>query len=162
MRSLAAVLLVALGLAQMTGDLLGVPALRGLTAATAASPAPTMFSAVNGYESYSTRIVVEWMDRDRAAHALALTPEVNVRLRGPYTRRNAYGAVVAYGPVLASQPATRPLLDAVARYALCGDAPLLGELGIDPARVTRVRLRLSPRPGLPPLDMPLVLEPSCS
>lgn len=161
MRSLAAVLLVALGLAQMTGELLGVPPLRDLAAATAASPAPKAFSAVDGYEAYSTRVVVEWMDTDGAAHALTLVPDVYARLRGPSDRRNAYGAVVADGPVLASQPATRPLLDAVARHTLCGDAPLLAELGIDPARVTRVRLRLSPRPGLPSIAMPLVLEPSC-
>ncbi|HEV7732266.1 MAG TPA: hypothetical protein VGR62_08910 [Candidatus Binatia bacterium] len=161
MRSLAAVLLVALGLAQMTGDLLGVPALRRLAAATAASPGPTMFSAVHGYEAFSTRFVVEWMDSDGDAHALALMPGAYAQLRGPIDRRNAYGAVVAYGPVLASQPVTRPLLDAAARFALCGDAPLLAALGIDPSRVTRVRLRLSPRPGLPPIPMPLVLEPSC-
>ena len=66
---------------------------------------------------------------------LALTPEVYARLRGPYNRRNVYGAVLAYGPVLATDAAAAAAVRAVARYALCGDAPLLRELGIDPADV---------------------------
>jgi hypothetical protein len=84
------------------------------------------------------------------------------RLRGPYNRRNVYGAVLAYGPVLSTDPAGRPMFEAVARYALCGDAPLLRELGIDPALVAgHVRLRLQPRPGADLRGQPLTLEPPC-
>ncbi len=38
--------LLTLGLAQMAGDVLGIRALKGIAAATAASPAPKVFSAV--------------------------------------------------------------------------------------------------------------------
>lgn len=156
-----AVLLVALGLAQIAGDVLGLPALRGLAAATAASPAPKVFSAMQGLETYSTRFTLEWDDAAGALHRVAITPAVYAGLRGPYNRRNVYGAVVAYGPVLASNPAARSMLDAVARHALCGDAPLLRELGVDPTAVRgRPRVRLAPRPGSAPA-LPLVLEAPC-
>ena len=42
------IVLLAVGLAQMGGDLLHVPSLKGVAAATAASPAPKVFSSVRG------------------------------------------------------------------------------------------------------------------
>ncbi len=161
MRSLGAGLLV-LGLLQMAADLAGLSTLRGLAGATTASPAPRVFSAVEGLETYSSRFSIEWRDLDGEAHTLELTPEVYARLRGPYNRRNAYGAVLAYGPVLASRPETRPLFEHVARYALCGEAPVLAELGIDPARIAGApRVRLEPRAGSDPGDLPMLLEAPC-
>ncbi len=158
--AIAALLL--LGLAQMAGDLARLPALAGLAAATAASPAPKVFSSVQGLETYSTRFYVEWRDRAGAQHSLRLTPERYARLRGPYNRRNAYGAVVAYGPLLARGARTKAMMASVARYALCGDAPLLRELGLDPANIAgSVRVRLEPLPGTAPADLPLVLEAPC-
>ena len=174
--TLAAVGLTVLGLAQMAGDVAGLPALRGLAAATAASPAPKVFSAVQGLETYSSRFTLEWTDAGGHAQSLVLTPQVYARIRGPYNRRNAYGAVVAYGPVLASTPASRPLFEAVARHALCGEAPLLRELGVEtrgsapagstaagpaPTGITALRLRVTPRPGTVPA-LPLVLVAPCA
>ena len=159
----AGLLLLLLGLLQMAGDVAGVAPLRAVGAATSASPAPRVFSAVRGFETYSTRFFLEWTDDAGREHSLALTPEVYARLRGPYNRRNAYGAIVAYGPVLASDPATRPLFDEVAAFALCGEAPLLRELGVDAERVAgHARLRLEPLPGSDLGELPLVLEPTCA
>ena len=161
MKTVAALLLI-LGLAQMTGDLAHWPALKGIAAATGASPAPKVFSAVKGLETYSTRFFLDWNDASGKPHSLQLTPEVYSRLRGPYNRRNVYGAVLAYGPVLSTDPRSRPMFDAVARYALCGEAPLLRELGLDPSLVSGpVRVRLEPRPGSNLGDLPLTLEPPC-
>lgn len=158
-----AVVLIVVGLAQMAGELARSPALKAIAAATGASPAPKVFSAVKGLETYSTRFFLEWHDRTGQPHTVALTPELYSRLRGPYNRRNVYGAVLAYGPVLWTDPRGRPMFDAVARYALCGEAPLLSELGLDPAAVGgRVRLRLEPRSGSNLGDLPLTLEPRCS
>jgi hypothetical protein len=160
----AAACLIAVGLLQMAGDLCerylsayyGLR-LKGLGAATAASPAPKVFSAVRGLETYSTRFFLEWKGADGAEHSLELTPEVYSRLRGPYNRRNVYGAALAYGPVLPAE-----LRDPVMAYAMCGDAPLLRELGIDPAQVRGpVRLRYEPRPGTDMGDLPRVLEAPC-
>ena len=142
-----AVLLLVVGSLQMVGDLCGLRAVKGIGAATVASPAPKVFSAVNGLETYSTRFFVEWTDAAGKAHSLELTPAVGARIQGPYNRRNVYGAALAYGPVLAIDEHGRKLLDAVLTYGLCGKAPLLTELGIDPMGAHDVALRYEPLPG---------------
>ncbi len=161
--------LLALGLLQMSGDLLeqlglqsvGQP-LKGIGAAATASPAPKVFSAIRGLETYSTNFYLEWEDNDGTAHALYLTPEVYGRIRGPYNRRNVYGAALAYGPVLATNARTRPMFVAVTTYALCGEAPLLRELGIDPTRVAGpMRVRYEPVASSNLGDWPRVLEVPC-
>jgi hypothetical protein len=160
----AAVFLVAVGLLQMSGDVterfvqprVG-RVLKGVGAATAASPAPKVFSAVGGLETYSTRFYLEWTDRAGEFHSLQVTPELYARLRGPYNRRNVFGAALAYGPVLPPD-----LRDPVMRYALCGEAPLLRELGIDPAEVRGpVRVRFEPLPGTDLRGLPTLLEAPC-
>ena len=117
----AAAALCALGLAQMAGELMGLTALRGRAAATGASPAPKVFSAAQGLETYSTRFYMEG-----AGQRVELTPELYSRMRGPYNRRNVYGAALAYAPVI--PPALR---DPVVLRAFCGDPPLMRELGFD-------------------------------
>jgi hypothetical protein len=117
--------LLALGLAQMAGDAARLLPLKALALATAASPAPRVFSKVE---------------------SLAVTPETYVGLAGPYNRRNAYGAAMAGGPMMAGQPLLRPMFEAVARHGLCGDAPVLRELGVDPSVVVGPpRVRYEPR-----------------
>ena len=154
-----AVFLLVLGSLQMLGDLLGLPKVKGAAAATMLSPAPKVFSSVKGLETYSTRFTLEWSDIRGELRSLELTPEVCAGLRGPYARRNVLGAALAYGPVLAQDEAARPMLAAVLRHALCGEAPLLEELGIDVATVTwPVRLRYEPLPGTDMGDLPRVLE----
>lgn len=152
--------LFALGVVQMAGDLAGFRPLSGIGAATMASPAPRVFSAVRGYETYTTRFFLEWQDPDprgsREVARLELTSDVYARLRGPYNRRNIYGAVLSYGPVLPP-----PLRDPVLRHALCGDRPLLRELGVDPGPGHRLALRYQPRPGIPAAPVPLVIEAPC-
>lgn len=158
----AAAALLALGVLQMIGDLSHFPALRGLAAATVASPAPKVFSAVRGFETYSTRFFVEWTDQDGIEHSLPVTSEVYARLAGPYNRRNVYGAALAYGPVLATDTRSQPMLEAVMTYAFCGDAPLLQELGIDPTRVAGIpQVRFAPLPGTDMNHLPLILQPPC-
>lgn len=138
---LAGTLLIAVGILQMAGDVAGIPALRGIGAATNASPAPKVFSAVRGLETYSTEFALEWTDGSGEPRSLALTPEIYGRIRGPYNRRNVYGAALAYAPVLPPE-----LRDPVMRYALCGEAPLLAELGIEPP-ARDLAVTLTPLPG---------------
>jgi len=157
--SRAGVFLVALGLLQMTGDVSGIRSLRAVAAATAASPAPRVFSAVRGLETYSTRFFLEWEDRSAGPRTLELTPEVVAHLRGPYPRRNVFGAALAYGPVLVTDPRTRPMFQAVAHYALIDPASLLREIGVDPAGIEgSVRVRFEPLAGTDLGDLPRVLE----
>lgn len=139
----AQVLLVAVGLSRMAGELLHVQPLEIFGMATAASPAPKVFSAVKGLETYSTQFYLEWFDQKRERQRLTITPEVYSRVRGPYNRRNVYGAALAYAPVLPEK-----FRDPVMRYALCGKKPLMRELGVDPSSIQgRVRLWLEPFPG---------------
>lgn len=154
--------LLALGLLQMTSDLLHLQALKAFSSATAASPAPKVFSSVRGLETYSTRFLVEWTDIRGRFHSVEITPERASGLRGPYNRRNVYGAVLAYGPVMQSDPRLRPMFDSIAQHALCGDAPLLRELGIDPRGLHGpARIRLEPRSDAQLGNLPLTVEPNC-
>ena len=155
-------MLLTLALAQIAGDVLRLPWLKGLAAATAASPAPKVFSAVKGFETYSTGFRLEWRAANGEQRELVLDSEVYARLRGPYNRRNVYGAALAYGPVLASDPRTRPMLEAVLSHALCPPRPLLAELGINPRDVQgEVVVRYAPREGSQLRDLPLELRASC-
>ena len=156
------IVLVALGMLQMTADVLRLRALKGVAAATAASPAPKVFSSVRGLETYSSRFYVEWTDQAGTFHSTRISPQNTVGLKGPYNRRNVYGAVLAYGPVLQSDPTMRPMFDAVSRYALCGNAPLLTELGIPAAEIRGTpHIRIETRPGTQVGDLPLEFEPPC-
>jgi hypothetical protein len=156
----AALALALLGIAQMAGDLLGARALAGVARATAASPAPRVFSAVRGLETFTSRFVLEIRGEDGQSR-VELTPELNARLRGPYNRRNVYGAALAYGPVLDSDPLTRPLFAALSQNALCGRAPLLRELGLAPAEVESVSVEVRPREGIASPDLPLRWTVTC-
>jgi hypothetical protein len=160
-RDRAAFALVALGLLQMTGDVLDLMPLKAVALATAASPAPRVFSTVEGFEAYSTHFSIEWTGRDAVEHALEVTPEVYARLRGPYNRRNAYGAAMAGGPVLVDHPYLHGLFDAVAATALCRTAPVGRELGVDvDGSVGPLRVRYRPQaPSARPL--PLLLDAPC-
>ena len=120
-----------IGLMQMFGDLTGLTALKGIGAATGASPAPKVFSAVKGLETFSSRFYIDWTDQSGQPQLLEITPEVYARLEGPYNRRNIYGAALAYGPILAGDSRTEAMFFSVRRYSFCGSAPLLMELGID-------------------------------
>jgi hypothetical protein len=158
----AAFVLLVVGLLQMTGDLFRLPALKGIGAVTGVSPAPKVFTAVRGMEAYSTRFFLEWTDNLGVARKLQLTPEIYQRLAGPYNRRNAYGAALAGGPVMATEEKLIEMYRSVSEYALCGKAPLLRELGIDPAKVVgSVRVRYEPLPGTTMGDLPRVLEAQC-
>jgi len=158
-----ALLMLFVGLLQMTGDLLHLPVLKGLGAATGASPAPKVFTAVKGMEAYSTRFYLEWTDRLGIAHKLQLTPEIYQHLAGPYNRRNIYGAVLAGGPVMVTDERLAEMYDSVSNYALCSEGPLLRELGIDPKNISgSVRVRYEPLPGVTMGDLPHILEVKCN
>lgn len=145
----------------MAGDILHVPALKGLGAATGASPAPRVFSSMRGLEPYSMRFFIEWRDEAGAERSLRLTPEVYARMRGPYNRRNVYGAVLAAGPVLVSEPLTRPLFHSVTSFALCGPSPVLRELGLDLPRTSVRRVRYEPVAGTGMGRLPRTIEVHC-
>ena len=138
--------LVIVGCAQMVGDLSGNREMRAVGLATHASPAPKVFTSQDGFETFSSRFFIDWTDTAGEGHSLEVTPRNYRGVQGPYNRRNAYGAALSYGPVLASNEKTRPMLHSVMRHAFCGPAPLLRELFIEPERVRYpLQVRLEPR-----------------
>ena len=146
----APTVLVVIGCVQMVGDLAGLPALRGIGAASAASPAPKVFTAQEGFETYSGRFYVSWQDPSGKAHELHLTPQVYANVAGPYNRRNAYGAALSYGPVLYDSELTRPMFNAAIQHTFCGNSSILKEIGIDRKQTTgRYQFELKPRQKLP-------------
>jgi len=144
--TVAAIMLTSLGCVQMLGDLTQSKFLKALGAASQASPAPKVFTAHEGFETFSSRFYLQWHSRDGVAHSLQLTPEIYRQLHGPYNRRNAYGAALSYGPVLSANSLTQPMFASVSRYALCGRAPLLRELGVNTASIQgAITVKLVPR-----------------
>lgn len=147
---IAPAVLIVVGTAQMAGDLLGVQALKALGAATGASPAPKVFTAHQGFETYSSEFFISWSGRDGSRQVLKLTPAVYGGIRGPYNRRNAYGAALSYAPVLQSSEHTRDMLESVLRYTFCGPSTILEELGIERGDVAGpFMVELKPRQALP-------------
>ena len=151
-------ILLAIGLLQMVSDLLGFRALKGLASATMISPAPKVFCSVQGLETYSTRFFLEWTTASGAERSVEITQKNYAGIRGPYNRRNVYGAALAYAPVLAMDPAGKEMLRSVLAFGLLGDAPLLSELGIEDDGITELRLRFEPRADLDLGDLPLRID----
>ena len=132
--------LLAIGLMQMTGFVTGSRIVRGLGAATAASPLPKVFSDVRGHETFAADFAILY-EANGAMVRVPITPELYARLRGPYNRRNVYGAALSYGPRL-----PRDLWESVFRYGFQPGGPFQKELGIPrDARNVRVEIRTRTR-----------------
>ncbi len=144
-----AYLLLVIGLLGMTGNLFDLKILKGLGLASAAAPAPKVFCSADGLETFSSRFLVEYLAADGTLNNLELTPRT--RMRGPYNRRNVYGAVLAYGPVL---PAN--LRDPVLEYALGPKGTLRDELGL-PADAEILAITVDAK--VAPAHLNLRLEP---
>lgn len=123
-----ALLILIVGSLQMVGDVTGVGALVGLGAASHVSPAPKVFTRVGDAEPFSARFALELEEEGGQVRRVPLDRAHYARLRGPYNRRNVIGAVVAGGPHLHASPHLGPMMEAAARHALCGSAPVLEEL----------------------------------
>jgi hypothetical protein len=114
-----------IGCVQMAGYVSGSVALRGIGAATAASPLPKVFSDVDGLETFASEFTLRYRDASGQVTEALITPELYGRVGGPYNRRNVYGAALSYAPRL---PA--PLWKAVYCYGLAPEGPLRTELGL--------------------------------
>ncbi len=121
----AAGLLCVIGLFQIVGDLAGLKALKGIGAATAASPFPKVFSDVRGLETFASEFVIHYEMADGVDSKLPITPELYHRLAGPYNRRNVYGAALSYAPRMPVD-----LWTPVFCYGLRRGGPLRRELGL--------------------------------
>lgn len=144
---LVAGFLIAVGCLTVAGDLSNIAVLKALGLATQASPAPKVFTAQDGFETYANRFFIGWTDDAGQPHEVELTPRAYAGLAGPYNRRNVYGAAMSYGPVLDRNPVTRPMFRSVLERSFCGTPPVFSELGVPPDAGEHgpVRIRLEPR-----------------
>lgn len=137
---------------QTLGFLLESRALRGLAAATCASPLPFVFSSHDGVETFSARFSVTLLEEEgdnALAHRIDFDPHIYAGLSGAYNRRNVYGAIFSHGPLLTRSDEGSALVDAVTRYGLCADGALLREFGLS-HRPRRVTLEADPKNPLTP------------
>lgn len=153
-RNIAALIVFAVGLLQMVGEVSGLRALKGLGAATAASPFPKVFSDVNGLETFASEFIIHVETTSGQHVERVMTPEVYHQLKGPYNRRNVYGAALSYAPRLPDV-----LWQAVFCYGLNPEGPLRRELGL-PTDAARIRVVI--RTKTYGRNDTWVLSPSCA
>jgi len=139
----AAIALLVLGSFQMLGHFTGIRALRGIGAASVASPYPKVFGSAPVWgeadlelETFSATFELQYEFEGQTIN-FPITPAVYERVRGPYNRRNVYGAALAYGPCLPPD-----LMQPIVDYALTEPGTLRSELGLpESARRLRVLVR---------------------
>jgi hypothetical protein len=153
-RSAVALVIGVVGCMQMIGYVSGNVALRGIGAATAASPLPKVFSDVDGLETFASEFTLRYRRSDGTFIETAITPELYGRLAGPYNRRNVYGAALSYAPRL-----PRELWEPVFCYGLRPEGPLRAELGLS-AGVSDISVRIRTRTR--GRSDTWTLEPSCT
>lgn len=122
---------------QLCGFLVQSKSLTGLGRITAASPLPLVFTSHDGLETFAQKYAVElYYSSTTKPIRTEVTPALYSKVSGSYNRRNVYGAIFSYGPIL-SQGAGVELVDTVTQYGLCGEGPLLStfQLAYHPKRV---------------------------
>lgn len=140
-RNIMAIVLLVVGMTQMVGYVIGVRALRGVGLASGVSPFPKVFCAADGYEAFAATFYVEGESLDGELWSRKVDPAWYSQMRGPYNRRNVYGAALAFAPRLPEE-----LRDAILCEALKPGSALRRELGV-PVNLADVRVRIVPRDG---------------
>lgn len=116
MRKALYIIVIVIGFLQTVGYLTKVKIIRDIGILTTASPLPIVFTEVKGVETFASDFYLQWKTADGKQERLKVTPEIYSRFKGPYNRRNIYGAAISYGPVL-----PEPIWNSVLSYGLCND-----------------------------------------
>ncbi|MDH5764153.1 MAG: hypothetical protein OEZ51_14360 [Nitrospinota bacterium] len=128
-RRLLYLLLFLLGSLQIVGVAIGSRAIKSIGLASAASPLPLVFSHFRGIETFAVDFRLRLKRKGHTVFDAPITSTLYKKLEGPYNRRNIYGAVFAYGPVL-TQPSEKVLVNSVLKQGLCPGRPLVQEFGL--------------------------------
>jgi hypothetical protein len=130
-RNRLAVLITIFACSAMVGDMFNVLPLKGIGAASSIAPFPKVFCDNQGLEGFASEFTLT-AEGPSGITNMVLTPESYSRLKGPYNRRNVYGAALAFGPKLPHE-----LWHSVFAYGLGPGGPLRHELGL-PTDTTNV------------------------
>lgn len=117
-------IIIGIGFLQTIGHLTKIKPIKNLGVVTAASPLPIVFTEVNGVETFASDFYFRWNDDNEIAQEVKVTPALYAKLKGPYNRRNVFGAAIAYGPVLPER-----IWEPILNYGLCNDV-LTDELAL--------------------------------
>jgi hypothetical protein len=120
---------IMIGSLSMLGTATSLDPVKGIGFMTTASPLPLVFSKFRGIENFSSDYYMDVKLKDGEIISIKITPEIYDRASGPYNRRNPYGAVLAYGPMLTA-PHEMILRDRVMQYSACGKGSFMREIGI--------------------------------
>lgn len=123
------VLVILIGSLSMLGSVTSLDPVKGIGFMTTASPLPLVFSKFRGVENFSSDYFMDIRYKDGTTESMKITPEMYEKSQGPYNRRNPYGAVLAYGPML-TKPNEIILRDKVMQYSACGQGTFMKEMGI--------------------------------
>jgi len=134
-RNTIAVLLTVFACSAMVGDVFHLRALKGIGAASALAPFPKVFCDNQGLEGFASEFTITAEGKSGITNIM-LTPEIYSGLKGPYNRRNVYGAALAFGPKLPPE-----VWRSVFVYGLGPDGPLREELRL-PVDSTNVMVRI--------------------
>jgi len=122
-------LIILIGSLSMLGTIMNADAIKGIGFMSTASPLPLVFSKFRGVENFSSDYYMDVRFKDGEIKSFKITPEIYERATGPYNRRNPYGAVLAYGPML-TKPNEIILRDKVMQYSACGKGSFMREIGV--------------------------------
>lgn len=114
MKKFLYLVITAIGLLQVIGYSVGNKTIRGIGMASGSSPLPIVFTKVKGIETFASDFYIQFIDKSGVHQELQITPAMYSKLKGPYNRRNIYGAAISYGPVLKKE-----LWESVISYGLC-------------------------------------------
>jgi hypothetical protein len=139
---LAAALLI-WGCSAMIGEVFKIRLLKGLGMASCAAPYTKVFCQATSleesipFETFAADFTLNYQDADGSEKTLPITPEFYQNLRGPYQRRNVYGAVLAYGPAL-----PKNIQQATFSYALKSPGSIRDEFDI-PADASDIKVTMT-------------------
>ncbi len=134
-----------IGSLQLIGFVTQLDLVRNIGRLTTASPLPLVFSDFRGLETFSLEFNIRAEAQDGSTSEKLITPELYGQFKGPYNRRNVYGAVLAYGPKL-TEPSEKPLVDSVLKYGFCQGGPLIEMFALtSPARKITINTRSKAR-----------------
>ncbi|MGB0744639.1 MAG: hypothetical protein ACPGSB_08940 [Opitutales bacterium] len=131
------IVILCIGCLQFVGYLVKSPALRGIGAACGFAPYTKVFSDVDGCETFASDFSLILTGADGEETVVEVTPEFYRQLKGPYNRRNVYGAALSYAPRMPDE-----LWQSVFCYGFNG--PLREEFGIG-EEVTEITVVIATR-----------------
>lgn len=136
-----AILILVLGLTRMAGYCMNSKILQGIGAASGIAPFTKVFSDTDGYEAFTASFLLRGKTASGSVEEIIITPERYARLRGPYMRRNVYGAALVFAPRLPEN-----LRTVLHRDSLKPGAPMRRELGVPDSWIS-ADLVILPREG---------------